>query len=168
MLLNYADNFLLLATGSQALSEGIDKLTAAVGKLPAGKFKLKVQSQGKANDGFDFLGHHLQLLQDKVQIEPSLGNWEAITERGNKMSKNVQAAAQNKNLAAALHHVEAYCAKVNGWVVAFAACDNIEEYRSSLEALIEQNACPLKVNAKELIQAATSNYQYCSGEYEYV
>ncbi|WP_409190872.1 hypothetical protein [Bradyrhizobium sp. RDM4] len=92
ILLNYADNFLLLASSSQALSEGISEVMAAVRKLPAGKFKLKVQSEGNASDGFDFLGHHLQLLQDKVLVEPSQWNVEAIYSDGNKMGAKVATA----------------------------------------------------------------------------
>lgn len=168
ILLNYADNFLLLADSAQALSEGVGELTAAVGKLPAGKFKLKLQSDGHAGHGFDFLGHNLRLHQDKVRIVPSAWNEQAIIECGNAMSDKVASSWKMEDETIAMSHVASYCAKVKGWLTAFSACDNIEEFRADLEQQIATNAWPLQVNVKELMGTATPKYQYSSDEYQYV
>jgi hypothetical protein len=148
--------------------EGIDELTAAVWKLPAGKFKLRLQSQGHAGDGFDFLGHHLRLSGDKVRAEPSHLNAEAILEGGNVMAGEVVSALQKADHERAMRRVVRYAKKVKGWLAAFSACDNIEEFRVLLETGIEQNALPLKVNAKVLLETVRSSYEYSSDEYQYV
>lgn len=168
ILLNYADNFLLLASSSQALSEGISEVIAAVGKLPAGKFKLKVQSEGNASVGFEFLGHHLQLLQDKTLVEPSHWNVEAIYNDGNKMGAKVATALKNGEHESAMRCVEKYCSKVKGWLAAFSACDDIEQFRAHLEVAISDNAWPLQVNVAELPKTASPTYEYSGDDYQYV
>jgi hypothetical protein len=150
------------------LEEGIKELVAAVEKLPGGKFKLKLQSQGHAGDGVDFLGHHLLLSGDKVRVEPSHLNSEAILQAGNVMAAKVASASQEGDNKSAMRHVEGYGEKVKGWLAAFSACDNIEEFQALLEFGIEQNALPLKVNAKTLLETVKPSYEYSSDEYQYV
>lgn len=168
MLVNYADNFLLLATSSQALWEGIDELTAAVGKLPAGKFQLKTQSDGHAGHGFDFLGHNLRPHQDKVRVVPSVWNEQALYELCSVMSGKVDTSLKMGDETSAIRHVESWCAKGKGWLAAFSACDNIDEFRNSLEVSIAKDASPLQVNVKELMDAASPDYEYLGNEYQYV
>jgi hypothetical protein len=54
VMLNYVDDFLLLANSPSALAEAIDELTEAVGDLPGGKFKLQLVEKGSASHGFCF------------------------------------------------------------------------------------------------------------------
>lgn len=168
ILLNYADNFLLLADGPQALSEGIGELTAAVGKLPAGKFKLKCQSEGHATEGFDFLGHSLLLQQDKVRIVPSVWNEQAFYELGNAMSGKIAAALKKGDHESAKRCVKDYCGEVKGWLAAFSACDNIEEFRSHMKVAIADEAKLLPLNVAELLEGPSATYQYSGNEYQYL
>jgi hypothetical protein len=166
-LLNYADNFLLLASSPQALEKGIDELTSAVGKLPGGNFSLVQQHEGKATDGLEFLGHVLSLTDWKVRVAPGI-SIEAILQQGMKMGEEVALAVNENNEAKALGHVLAYCEKVKGWLAAFAMCDNHQELRLFFEHSIAMNALPLKINVKELMLGAEANYEFSSDEYQFI
>ncbi|GMO57956.1 hypothetical protein [Bradyrhizobium ottawaense] len=168
ILLNYADNFLLLADSPQALSEAIGELTHAVWKLPAGKFKLKCQSEGHVAEGFDFLGHSLLLQQDKVRIVPSIWNEQAFYELGNAMSGKIAAALKKGDHESAKRCVEDYCRDVKGWLAAFSACDNIEEFRSHMKVAIADEAKLLPLNVAELLEGPSATYQYLGNEYQYL
>jgi hypothetical protein len=168
ILLNYSDNFLLLADSEQVLEKGIEKLMAAVGKLPGGKFKLKLQSHGHAAGGFTFLGHSFKMADGKVRISPSVFNEQSILLAGNKMASDVACAMSSGDEAKALEYVLAYCAKIKGWLAAFAACDDIAEHQALLETGIAKNSWPLQINVKEMMQSVASDYEYSADEYQYV
>jgi hypothetical protein len=168
ILLNYSDNFLLLADSEQALEKGIEKLMAAVGKLPGGKFKLKLQSQGHAAGGFTFLGHTFEMAGGKVRISPCVFNEQSIYGAGNWLASDVACAMGSGDEARALEYVRAYCARVKGWLAAFAACDDIAEHQALLETGIATNSYPLVINVKEMMQSVASDYEYSADEYQYV
>ena len=65
-MLNYADDYLLLAKSSNAQAKAVDELTEAVGNLPGGTFKLHLVEKGSASHGFCFLGHELQIVKGKL------------------------------------------------------------------------------------------------------
>jgi hypothetical protein len=76
-MLNYADDFLLLAHSPGARAKAIDELTEAVGNLPGGKFKLGQKQQSTAAHGITFLGHVLQVVDGKLTTWP-LGGGEGL------------------------------------------------------------------------------------------
>ncbi len=75
IVVNYLDNFLVLASSDALLGEAVSKLSAAIEQLPGGHFKPKKVFHNHAVDGFDFLGHHVRLEGNAVDITPTESNF---------------------------------------------------------------------------------------------
>jgi hypothetical protein len=126
-LLNFADDFQLLAKTLGALQKSIEKLTDAVTELPGGHFKLAVKAEGSAATGIDFLGHRLQFVNGKLKTTPTPGNLEnlwtelnALDEQFGKYAYGPWKADQAKMIESA---AEQY-ALIEGWMSAFSECDD--------------------------------------------
>lgn len=74
-MVNFFDNFLVLASSSALLGKAISKLSAAIEQLPGGHFTPREVFRSHAADGFDFLGHCLYLDGNVVRIAPTEGNF---------------------------------------------------------------------------------------------
>ena len=72
LLFNYVDDFLLLSSSPVLLDNAVGKLMEAVADLPGGHFKLKLKAKSIAAKGFDFLGHHLRVVKDKLSTSPTV------------------------------------------------------------------------------------------------
>ena len=82
-MLNYADDYLLLAKSSNARAKAIDELTEAVGNLPGGTFKFSHKHESTAVYGITFLGHVLQVVDGKLTAWPCDGGNGLYRELGN-------------------------------------------------------------------------------------
>lgn len=89
ILLNYADDFLLLALSPKILDEAIGKLTGAVADLPGGHFDLQLKVTGNVSKGFDFLGHHLSVVDGTLETRPSQANLEELYRKLNALEQKV-------------------------------------------------------------------------------
>src|SRR3546814_4734910 len=68
-LVNYADDFFLLATSIPLLAAGGDMLIDAVSEIPGGTFKLQQLSEGSVHDGLAFRAEeHTSELQSLMRI----------------------------------------------------------------------------------------------------
>lgn len=74
-MVNFFDNFLVLASSGALLGKAISKLSAAIEQLPGGHFTPREVFRTHAADGFDFLGHCLYLDGNLVRISPTEGNF---------------------------------------------------------------------------------------------
>src|SRR3546814_4896957 len=70
-LVNYADDFFLLATSIPLLAAGGDMLIDAVSEIPGGTFKLKQLSEGSVHDGMAFLGHTFAFKSGALKTSPA-------------------------------------------------------------------------------------------------
>src|SRR3546814_6047452 len=73
-LVNYADDFFLLATSIPLLAAGGDMLIDAVSEIPGGTFKLKQLSEGSVHDGLAFLGHTFAFKSGALKTSPAEAN----------------------------------------------------------------------------------------------
>lgn len=168
-LINFADNFLLLATSLSEMSKAKHELIDAVRKLPGGKFSPRVVDEGSAGESFDYLGHSLKMVAGNIEIGPNLSNQEAIHAEGERMGNRVAKAMSCGDTSLAISHVKDYCTLANGWLAAFSECDEIEEYRAMLETLIVQNAFPLSFDAiKDAMLSAGHSFEYARDHYRYL
>lgn len=129
VLLNYADDFLLLAKSPDALKKSIKKLTSAVSKLPGGHFKLRLEANGSAKSGVDFLGHTLKIVNGKVNTKPTEANLnyaysklDALEEHFGKLV--FPYGQSGKSTKKAIKCVAEQYAFVKGWIAAFGECDD--------------------------------------------
>ena len=72
-VINYADNFLILAPNEDGACSTISALRCACKSLPAGPFRLVAQEPRPSTEWFDFLGYSLRALDGNTSIRPS--NW---------------------------------------------------------------------------------------------
>ena len=135
VLLNYADDFLLLATSVAAREKAIDGLTEAVGNLPGGNFKLVVKEKSAAASGVTFLGHLLQTVGGKLTTWPREGYngpYRPLGKLDNRLGKcafqpgALSGALGKFNKPEALLFLARYQAVVDGWRAAFSECDQVD------------------------------------------
>ena len=130
LLINYVDDFLLLSSSPVLLDMAVGKLTDAVTDLPGGQFELQLKAKRTTAKGFDFLGHHLQVVDGKLRTKPTnlithdLG--EQLDKIETKLTTKVLGLGNWKNFDkdAAIKCLAQMAAKIDGWLSAFSECDN--------------------------------------------
>lgn len=134
VLVNYADDFLLLAQNLKLLDDAAEKLTKAAAELPGGNFVLAKKMAGKADLGFEFLGHLLQLKEGKLRTALSPKNDNILTHKLAALERPLKAAilpmskkaAPDKEAATSL--LAELLAFIESWKLAFSECDDLDEY----------------------------------------
>ena len=147
VLINYADNFLLLASNPQALDQGIMALTNAVANLPGGSFNLKLIDQGHASHAFDFLGHRLRVENSEVRVSPTLANEQAIIGKLNDLDTKF---GSSKNKAARQQLLVRMMEMMAGWFEVFGECDEIGQWKQYFQATLEENAKAMAIKVADL------------------
>lgn len=134
-LLNFADDFLLLAISADALTKAADELVIAVENLPGGTFKLKLKATRTASQGFKFLGHQLQIKEGALRTWPTVASQEeffgklsTIDRRLGKIVYPLGSAFGKFDKQAAVRVLAEYFAIVDGWRAAFKACDDLDRF----------------------------------------
>ena len=93
VLVNYADDFLLMGRSMAVLQNAGSVLVEAVGDLPGGHFELHCKCTVEAKKGFNFLGHQFRLLDGCVEVSPTQENiehfWKRLAELDERASKLV-------------------------------------------------------------------------------
>lgn len=156
VLLNYADDFKLLATNVKHLELGIGKLTEAVAKLPGGHFNLKLIEQGTAHKGFSFLGHHLHIVDGVLQTKVTENNVQALLSRLTTLEQKLGNAVYmlgQKNHEKGLKLLADIYASVKGWGSAFSECDDVDRYVSFSLSEIKNDCAALNITFEQLIGA---------------
>ncbi|WP_041787761.1 hypothetical protein [Rhodomicrobium vannielii] len=134
-LVNLADDFLLLAKSPKLCAEETDALAETIGKLPGGTFKLKLKTATEASNGFQFLGHHIQLVDGSLHVAPTLAADEDLVGKLDdlevklgeivfpKLSKTVKVDKK-----AAIQSLAKSAAILAGWKSAFSQCSDIDGF----------------------------------------
>ena len=73
-MINYADNFLILAPSEAEADSIVNTLRCACKSLPAGPLRLVAKEPRPSTERFDFLGYSLRAHEGKASIRPSNGN----------------------------------------------------------------------------------------------
>lgn len=130
-LVNYADDFLLLALSETLLNEAIGKLTNAVASIPGGHFDLKLKSTSEIAKGFNFLGHHLRVVDGSLKTRPTESNLQDLYGTLNPLEEKIGKLTfvpGRVDKATALKCLASFHAFVEGWRAAFSECDDIERW----------------------------------------
>ena len=153
-LINYVDDFLLMSKSLPLLDLAVGKLTAAVADLPGGQFTLKIKGTGSAEKGFEFLGHHIQVVDAIVNTRPTnVAVHEMFEELGGieaKLSQMVYVPGKafKYDKAVATKLVAHMVAKLNGWQAAFCECDtpmrDLEFWVHEISDWLRKLAIPLQ------------------------
>lgn len=72
VMINFADNFLILGKSIKKVEKAADALRSAVAGLSGGSFGLKPAEVATVSAGFEFLGHDFQLVDGELILRPGL------------------------------------------------------------------------------------------------
>jgi len=128
IVVNYADDFLVLAQSATLRDIAVKALIRAVGDLPGGHFELKLKSEGQISAGVTFLGHEMKLQNGALKIKPKQSSQEAFYGHLNQLDTrfgNLVFYPGKKDWAAAIACAAEMYALVNGWIATFRSCDEI-------------------------------------------
>jgi Reverse transcriptase (RNA-dependent DNA polymerase) len=128
-IINYADDFLVLAMTHAQLIDGVEALIASVAKLPDGHFSLLLKEQSPVTNGLRFLGHRLYLKDGMLRVAPSDASLEKMHADLNRIELQLQPLLSKpwkKNHALALRLAATYYARVQGYRAAFSACTELD------------------------------------------
>ncbi len=81
VVVNYADNFLVIGGTKVEVHETVEALRACLRASLAGRFHVGPYQIENAKDGFDFLGNHIRLYGGKVQFKPTDRNIQKFESR---------------------------------------------------------------------------------------
>ncbi|WP_409561751.1 hypothetical protein [Hyphomicrobium sp. MC8b] len=127
-LINYADNFLLLAASAQKVEAAAEQFVKAVGNLPGGNFTLALRESGKTGDPFSFLGHQLQIKGGSASIRPTNETIGAFKNKFDELECSLTDLMEvgGKDLEDAKLILLKMRELIHGWAGAFSECDDIE------------------------------------------
>lgn len=164
-MLNYSDNFLILASTKKRLEKGIGRLEKAVANLPGGHFDLKLISAGHASEGLEFLGHTIKKVGGIIETSPSYANENGFLREVIKLGEKVIAASHAGNKLKAIKHLQVLCAAIKGWVQAFQECDRIAEREVFLLSHLQDDAAALGLKIETIYAGVNADPQYAAASY---
>jgi hypothetical protein len=171
MLINYADDFLLLAVTPQLLEEAIEQLTEAVQALPGGHFTLKLSEKGPIERGCTFLGHKLKLQKGQLKTSPALSNEQELFSHAapldERLGKALYIPGKPPNEAAAIECLAELHALATGWQAAFCECDDPKAYVAPLLCTLKEGMGKLGLNVEQLMAHIEPSMIYHPADYAF-
>ncbi|AYG59685.1 hypothetical protein [Rhizobium jaguaris] len=113
-LVNYADNFALLARTRRELEAAIQSLSAAFGQHPAGDMRLTCDGIKRLSDGFVFLGYQIKRVRGKVEAVPTGKNVEKFARKFDRLAAR-QVVGEDAGGKEMLRAVKAWRAAFREW-----------------------------------------------------
>jgi len=156
VLVNYADDFLLMGRSMQLLQKAGQVLVAAVGNLPGGQFELVCKCTGEAKDGFSFLGHQFRSEGGCFKVRPTERNLEHFWKKFLDLDQHVWPYVYPVNLSKkdafplAVEGLARLAAFVQGWRAAFSACDDPDRWIGDAPKQIGEYRKALGISSHEL------------------
>lgn len=172
-IINYADDFLLLALSQKQLEKAIGELTGAVAIHPGGHFELKLKQVKNVTKGFEFLGHHLRMKGGELMVTPTEANLQDLWTRLNHLDTKAGKAAypagphSTVNKKAALALLAEMLTLVEGWTGAFRECDDPTRYQAHAMIILEQWLEQLGVSIGQVKAAQDPSMAYRPSGYPF-
>lgn len=159
-LLNYEDDFLIMAKSVEKLQMAKNALTASIQAMSVGKFEL-LDKTGSSNPlEFEFLGHSFAELDGKLIISVSERNLNKLEIRmGEAFDKLATLKFEDpKNCKSLiLDTLMQFAVYVVSWVQSFKEASNIEALELMLFDFFQMLADPYDCNAGSMLQLATKS-----------
>lgn len=174
VIVNYCDDWLILASSSKYLEQAVGALTDAVAKLPGGHFELLPLDHGSAFDGFGFLGHRLQLVNGLVRTRTTVAPatvsslYARLTMLDQKFSDLGwldKPGHKSKAIKEALGSVVEMAAILRGWRAAFREADDVDRHTEWCEAIIAYNVAALGLTFDHVAAAIDDSMRYHPADY---
>lgn len=119
---SFADNFCITAVSREQLIEKEKALRAAFKANPCGPFHLESLYFGEAKEGFDFLGHHLELKNGQVYVRPSDSNLQKIQNTYQSLMREYEGVSIRRRLV----KVDKVERKFRQWQATYSQCTDFE------------------------------------------
>jgi len=174
VIVNYCDDWLILASTPKYLDEAIGALTDAVSKLPGGHFELLLLDQRSAFEGFRFLGHCFHLVNGLVQTTVDAKAVFSFIARLAELDQNFSDLLWNnkpaykskaKKEAEAIALVAEMSIVIQGWRGAFREADDLNRHTEACQALLEYNISALGVSLDQVTAAIDDSMRYHPADY---
>lgn len=144
VMINFADNFLILGKSEARVDKAAKALRAKLEALAGGPFVLKPAAVVHLSEGCEFLGHDLQLLPDGLLTRPSFMAQEECSQTLQEYENSIDSLfSPQKDLLGDKQEVLAVAGKMraylSSWLAAFSECDGIDEFIVAFESML--SAC---------------------------
>jgi hypothetical protein len=163
LLINYADDFLLLAKTQELLEAAMGELIQAMAELPGGHFVPTIMDQSSAYKGIRFLGHRVQILNGIVKTtvsrETAAASYSEWCELDDRVGQHGLIVGKT-NLAKAKELLARMWAFAEGWQAAFKECDNVDEYLGCFMDHISDYVYQLKFDIDEIVSLVDDSMKY--------
>jgi len=174
VIVNYRDDWLILASTPKYLDEAIGALTDAVSKLPGGHFELVLLDQSSAFEGFRFLGHCFHLVNGLVRTTVHHKAVSSLIARLAELDQNFSDLVWNnkpaykskaKKEAEAIALLAEMTAVIRGWRGAFREADDLNRHTECCQALLEDNISALGFSPDQVTAAIDDSMRYHPANY---
>ncbi len=127
-LINYGDNFLVLAKSQEVVEHAAENLRLALMSHPVGPFSQVSERFEIASDGFEFLGYKFASRDGKFLVKPSIKNMSKILQKIEKRLSNIPDPAEaNEDH---LERIDSLVRSINGWCGGFTLWKGCEDFQS--------------------------------------
>jgi hypothetical protein len=155
VLINFADNFLLVGKSKKAVTKAADALRAEVKALAGGSFCLKPAEVVSSEEGFEFLGHDFQWLADGLLLRPSSSAEDECARVFQSYERELNSLYSPKKLPLvpkkqALKIAGRMKTYLLSWCAAFDECHGINQQRAALESAMQHCLAPLGIAMDQL------------------
>jgi hypothetical protein len=167
-LLNYVDDFLLMALDEATLQKGIRALQEAVTKLRGGCFELILLEKNSALKGFEFLGHHLKLANGSLLTTVASKPSDVFTGKTAKQLAKVSDLQLIPGVISkqrALKLLAGTYATAKGWAAAFSEADDVKQYVDYALSGIVDEAKTLGVTPDQIAATVDDSIRFKVSDY---
>ncbi len=174
VIVNYCDDWLILASTPKYLDEAIGALTDAVSKLPGGHFELVLLDQSSAFEGFRFLGHCFHLVNGLVRTTVNPKAVFSLAARLTELDQQFSDLVWNnkpahkskaKKEAEAIALLAEMTAVIQGWRGAFREADDLNRHTEGYQGLLEDNVSALGFSPDQVTAAIDDSMRYHPADY---
>jgi hypothetical protein len=174
VIVNYCDDWLILASKPKYLDEAIGALSDAVSQLPGGHFELVLLDQRSASEGFRFLGHCFHLVNGLVQtvVDPKavfsfIARLAELDRDFGDLMWPTKPAYKSKaeKEAVVIALLAEMSAVIQGWRAAFREADDLNRHTEPLQALLEDNISYVGVSPDQVAAAIDHSMRYHPADY---
>lgn len=163
-VLNYADDFLIVAQSPERGEKAKNALTASIEAMPLGSFKLSEKSGSFSQSGVEFLGHSfsedengvLHVTATPANVNKAVLHLSEEFERIADLSVKSKAKPNAKGWLpyVLVDEVVRYAVYVLSWLRTFEQADDIKEYHAEFLEYVANLACEVDVDYEKVMGLA--------------
>lgn len=163
VVLNYADDFLVLAQSPEKGEKATNALHAALAAVSVGNFELREKSGSSIHSGFEFLGHHFsETAFGKLRIDITPANQFKVHANITEEIEALKKLAHKPAKAVAykdwivLDRIVKLARHIMSWVQTFSEADEVEEFEQYLWTIFKDFCKEIGIDPSKPLAIAKS------------